>query len=454
MEITNLSNDKNNFLEKIFKLSENNTNVKTEVTAGITTFMTMAYILVVNPMILSASGMDQGAVFVATALSAAISTFFMGILANYPIGLAPGMGLNVFFANTIVLQMGYSWQFALMAVFIEGIIFILLTVTNLREKIIECIPMNLKFAVTAGVGLFIAYVGLSNASIVVDGALGNIHDPLVILTLVGLLITGVLVAKNVKGALLISIASISIIGMVLKLVALPTGIVSLDIPSLKPVFLQAFSVDKSEIFSLNMVILVFTLLFVDLFDTVGCLVGVAEKGNLLDEKGNIPRAKEAMLADAIGTTVGALLGTSTVTAFVESASGVGEGGRTGLTAITTGFLFLISLFFAPLFAAIPTQATSAVLIIVGVMMAESFNKIDFSDFTNAIPAFITFLFMPLMNSIGDGIIFGILSYTILKLLTNKRDEINVSMIVLSILFIINKSLLIIPCPAFLGIFSP
>ena len=441
MEITNLSNDKNNFLEKIFKLSENNTNVKTEVTAGITTFMTMAYILVVNPMILSASGMDQGAVFVATALSAAISTFFMGILANYPIGLAPGMGLNVFFANTIVLQMGYSWQFALMAVFIEGIIFILLTVTNLREKIIECIPMNLKFAVTAGVGLFIAYVGLSNASVVVDGALGNIHDTLVILTLVGLLITGVLVAKNVKGALLISIASISIIGMVLKLVALPTGIVSLDIPSLKPVFLQAFSVDKSEIFSLNMVILVFTLLFVDLFDTVGCLVGVAEKGNLLDEKGNIPRAKEAMLSDAIGTTVGALLGTSTVTAFVESASGVGEGGRTGLTAITTGFLFLISLFFAPLFAAIPTQATSAVLIIVGVMMAESFNKIDFSDFTNAIPAFITFLFMPLMNSIGDGIIFGILSYTILKLLTNKRDEINVSMIVLSILFIIKFILL-------------
>lgn len=441
MEITNLSNDKNNFLEKIFKLSENNTNVKTEVTAGITTFMTMAYILVVNPMILSASGMDQGAVFVATALSAAISTFFMGILANYPIGLAPGMGLNVFFANTIVLQMGYSWQFALMAVFIEGIIFILLTVTNLREKIIECIPMNLKFAVTAGVGLFIAYVGLSNASVVVDGALGNIHDPLVILTLVGLLITGVLVAKNVKGALLISIASISIIGMVLKLVALPTGIVSLDIPSLKPVFLQAFSVDKSEIFSLNMVILVFTLLFVDLFDTVGCLVGVAEKGNLLDEKGNIPRAKEAMLSDAIGTTVGALLGTSTVTAFVESASGVGEGGRTGLTAITTGFLFLISLFFAPLFAAIPTQATSAVLIIVGVMMAESFNKIDFSDFTNAIPAFVTFLFMPLMNSIGDGIIFGILSYTILKLLTNKRDEINVSMIVLSILFIIKFILL-------------
>lgn len=441
MEITNLSNDKNNFLEKIFKLSENNTNVKTEVTAGITTFMTMAYILVVNPMILSASGMDQGAVFVATALSAAISTFFMGILANYPIGLAPGMGLNVFFANTIVLQMGYSWQFALMAVFIEGIIFILLTVTNLREKIIECIPMNLKFAVTAGVGLFIAYVGLQNANVVVDGSLGNMHDPLVILTLAGLLITGILVAKNKKGALLISIVAISAIGMGLKLVALPQGIMSFNIPSLKPVFLQLFSVDKSQIFSLDMVIVVFTLLFVDLFDTVGCLVGVAEKGNLLDEDGNIPRAKEAMLADAIGTTVGALIGTSTVTAFIESAAGIGEGGKTGLTAITTGVLFLLSLFFAPLFVAIPTQATSAVLIIVGVMMAGSLNKIDFGDFTNAIPAFITFLFMPLMNSIGDGIIFGILSYTILKLATNKRDEINVSMIVLSILFIIKFILL-------------
>ena len=422
-------------------MEEHNTDTKTEVMAGITTFMTMAYILVVNPSILSQTGMDQGAVFVATALSAAIATFFMGIMANYPIALAPGMGLNVFFANTIVLQMGYSWQFALMAVFIEGIIFILLTVTNLREKIIECIPMNLKYAVTAGVGLFIAYIGLKNASIIVDGGLGNMHDPLVILTLFGLAVTGVLVAKNKKGALLISIVLISIIGMALKLVDLPGGIMSFDIPSLKPVFLQAFSVDKSEIFSLNMVIVVFTLLFVDLFDTVGCLVGVAEKGNLLDENGNIPKAKEAMLADAIGTTTGALLGTSTVTSFIESASGIGEGGRTGLTAITTGILFILSLLFAPLFVAIPTQATSAVLVIVGVMMAGSLNKIDFDDFTNAIPAFITFVFMPLTNSIGDGIIFGILSYTILKLYTNKKDEVNVSMIILSILFIIKFILL-------------
>ena len=435
------SSKKENLLQKVFKLEEHNTDTKTEVMAGITTFMTMAYILVVNPSILSQTGMDQGAVFVATALSAAIATFFMGIMANYPIALAPGMGLNVFFANTIVLQMGYSWQFALMAVFIEGIIFILLTVTNLREKIIECIPMNLKYAVTAGVGLFIAYIGLKNASITVDGGLGNMHDPLVILTLFGLAVTGVLVAKNKKGALLISIVLISIIGMALKLVALPGGIMSFDIPSLKPVFLQAFSVDKSEVFSLNMVIVVFTLLFVDLFDTVGCLVGVAEKGNILDENGNIPKAKEAMLADAIGTTTGALLGTSTVTSFIESASGIGEGGRTGLTAITTGILFILSLLFAPLFVAIPTQATSAVLIIVGVMMAGSLNKIDFDDFTNAIPAFITFVFMPLTNSIGDGIIFGILSYTILKLATNKKDEVNLSMIILSILFIIKFILL-------------
>lgn len=440
MEMTS-SSKKENLLQKVFKLEEHNTDTKTEVMAGITTFMTMAYILVVNPSILSQTGMDQGAVFVATALSAAIATFFMGIMANYPIALAPGMGLNVFFANTIVLQMGYSWQFALMAVFIEGIIFILLTVTNLREKIIECIPMNLKYAVTAGVGLFIAYIGLKNASIIVDGGLGNMHDPLVILTLFGLAVTGVLVAKNKKGALLISIVLISIIGMALKLVDLPGGIMSFDIPSLKPVFLQAFSVDKSEIFSLNMVIIVFTLLFVDLFDTVGCLVGVAEKGNLLDENGNIPKAKEAMLADAIGTTTGALLGTSTVTSFIESASGIGEGGRTGLTAITTGILFILSLLFAPLFVAIPTQATSAVLVIVGVMMAGSLNKIDFDDFTNAIPAFITFVFMPLTNSIGDGIIFGILSYTILKLSTNKKDEVNVSMIILSILFIIKFILL-------------
>ncbi len=434
MEVTSLG--KQNLLQKLFKLDEYNTDVKTEVMAGITTFMTMAYILVVNPSILSAAGMDNGAVFVSTALSAAIATFFMGIVANYPMALAPGMGLNVFFANTIVLQMGYSWQFALMAVFIEGIIFILLTVTNIREKIVECIPMNLKFAVTSGIGIFIAYVGLQNANIVVNGALGNMKDPLVILTLAGILLSGILVAKNKKGALLISIVIISVVGMVFGLVSLPQGIMSLDIPSIKPVFLQAFSIDFKEIFSLDMLIAVFTLLFMDLFGTVGCLVGIAEKSNLVDEKGNIPRAKQVMLADAVGTTAGALLGTSTVTVFVESSAGISEGGKTGLTAITTGVLFVLSLFFAPIFIAIPAQATSAVLVIVGVMMAESLTKIDFTDFTNAIPAFITFTFIPLMNSIGDGIIFGILSYTILKLATNRKDEVSLSMIILSVLFII------------------
>ena len=440
MEISN-SLKKDNLLEKVFKLEQYNTDVKTEVMAGITTFMTMAYILVVNPSILSAAGMDNGAVFVSTALSAAIATFFMGVVANYPMALAPGMGLNVFFANTIVLQMGYSWQFALMAVFIEGIIFILLTVTNIREKIVECIPMNLKFAVTSGIGIFIAYVGLQNANVVVNGTLGNMKDPLVILTLVGILLAGILVAKNKKGALLISIVIISIVGMIFGLVSLPNGIMSLDIPSIKPVFLQAFSIDLKEIFSLNMLLAVFTLLFMDLFGTVGCLVGIAEKSNLVDENGNIPGAKKVMLADAVGTTAGALLGTSTVTVFVESSAGISEGGRTGLTAITTGILFILSLFFAPIFIAIPTQATSAVLVIVGVMMAESLTKIDFTDFTNAIPAFITFISIPLMNSIGDGIIFGILSYTILKLATNKKDEVNLSMIILSILFIIKFALL-------------
>ena len=346
---------KPNLFEKIFKLKNYNTNIKTEIMAGITTFMTLAYILVVNPMILADAGMDKGAVFVATALSAVIATFVMGLLANYPIALAPGMGLNALFAYTIVIELGYTWQFALCAVFIEGLLFILLIVTNLREKIVDCIPANLNHAVTAGVGLFIAYVGLSNANIVVDGSLGDIHNPLVLLTLGGLLLTSILVAKNKKGALLISILLISVVGMGLELVDLPSAIASFNIPSIEPVFLKAFTVPTSKIFSLDMLIIVIILLFVDLFNTVGCLVG-----------------------------------TSTVTSFVESAAGIGEGGKTGLTAITTAVLFLLSLLFAPLFTAIPTQATAPVLIVVGVMMASSFKEIDFSNYTNAIPAFILY----------------------------------------------------------------
>ena len=427
------------FLDRTFKLSEHNTNVRTEVLAGITTFMTMAYILVVNSNILADAGMDKGAVFAATAIAACIGSCVMGFLANYPIALAPGMGLNAFFAYTVVLGMGYDWQFALCAVLIEGLIFILLTITNVREKIIDCIPSILKHAVTAGIGLFIALIGLSNAGIVVNGegtilALGNLTDPLVLLSLVGLLLAGVLLAKNVKGAFLIGMLTISAIGMVAGLVALPQGIVSAA-PSLKPVFLQALSVSPSEIFSLDMLVVVFTFLFVDLFDTVGCLVGVASKGNMLDENGKLPKAKQALFADAIATTSGALLGTSTVTAYIESAAGIGEGGRTGLTAVTTGLLFLLSLFFAPVFTAIPTQATAPVLILVGVMMAGSLTKIDFSDFTNAIPAFLTVTMMPLAYSIADGIIFGIISFTVLKLATNKKEDINLSLILLSILFV-------------------
>ena len=426
-------------LEKVFKLSEHNTNVKTEIIAGITTFMTMAYILVVNPSILADAGMDRNAVFAATAIAGFIGSCVMGFLANYPIALAPGMGLNAFFAYTVVLGMGYSWQFALCAVLIEGLIFILLTVTNVREKIIDCIPTVLKHAVTAGIGLFIAFIGLSNAGIVVNGAtilaLGNLKDPLVLLTIFGLLLAGILLAKNAKGAFLLAMVAVSAIGMISGLVPAPEAVVS-SVPSLKPVFMQALSVPMDQIFSLDMLVVVFTFLFVDLFDTVGCLVGVASKGNMLDEKGKLPKAKQALFADAIATTTGALLGTSTVTAYVESAAGIGEGGRTGLTAVTTGVLFLLSLFFAPIFTSIPTQATAPVLILVGVMMASSLTNIDFSDFTNAIPAFLTFAMMPLAYSIADGIIFGIISFTVFKIATKKTEDINLSLIILSILFVL------------------
>lgn len=436
MQATQASNK--GLLEKVFKLSEHNTNVKTEIIAGITTFMTMAYILVVNVNILGEAGMDRNAVFAATAIAAFIGCAAMALLANYPIALAPGMGLNAFFAYTVVLGMGHTWQFALCAVLIEGIIFIILTATNVREKIIDCIPPVLKHAVTAGIGLFIAFIGLANAGLVVNGstilALGDMRNPLVLLTIVGIIIASILIAKNVKGAFLIAMLAISAIGMTLGLVDLPQGIISTTVPSIKPLFLQAFSVPTNEIFSLKMLVIVITFLFVDLFDTVGCLVGVASKGDLLDENGKLPNAKQALFADAIATTVGALLGTSTVTSYVESASGIGEGGRTGLTAMTTGILFLLSLFLSPLFIAVPTQATSPVLIIVGVMMASSLKEIDFNDFTNAIPAFLTLVMMPFAYSIADGIIFGIISFTILKLATGKSKEVNIYLIVLSILF--------------------
>lgn len=444
MQNSSVKGSNNGLLEKVFKLSKNNTNVKTEVLAGITTFMTIAYILVVNPTILGEAGMDKGAVFTATAIASAIGCIIMGFLANYPIILAPSMGINAFFTYTVVLGMGYTWQFALCAMFIEGIIFILLTVTNVREKIIECMPDVLKHAITAGIGLFITFIGLVNAGIVQQGgaiiSLGNVKSPVVLLSIIGLMIAATLLIKNVNGAFLISIIITSVIGMVFSIVPMPTGVIDLP-PSIQPVFMKALDVGKSQIFSLDMLVIVLTLLFVNMFDSIGFLLGIADKANLLDENGNMPNVKKALLAESISTTISSVLGTSTLATTVESGSGIAVGGRTGLTAVITGILFLISLFFAPLFVSIPPQATAPILILVGFLMASSILRINFNDFTDAIPAFITFVMMPLSYSVADGIMFGIISYTFLKLASGKKDQAKLSLIILSIVFILKFRLL-------------
>ena len=425
-------------LEKTFKLEENGTNVKTEVVAGITSFMTMAYILIVNPLTLSEAGMDFGGVFTATAVSAVIATLVMAFYANYPFVLAPGMGLNAFFAYSVVLGMGYSWEFALTAVFLEGIIFILLSFFNVREAIVKAIPMSLKNAVSVGIGLFIAFIGLVNAGIVGEGGaileLGKMTSGNAIVAVVGIIITGVLLIKNVKGALLIGILASTIISLPLGVTTLPEGLRFFSLPpSLSTV---AFKLDFSNIFTIDMVIILFTFLFVDMFDTIGTLVGVASKAEMLDEDGNLPKVKEALLADAIGTTVGALLGTSTVTTYVESASGVAEGGRTGLTALSAAGMFAISLFLSPLFIMIPSAATAPALILVGLFMLSPIKKIDLDDFTEAIPAFLTIIMMPLAYSIADGIAFGMISYVLLKLLSGKAKQVSPVMYILAILFIV------------------
>lgn len=444
MQNSSVKGSNNGLLEKVFKLSENNTNVKTEVLAGITTFMTIAYILVVNPTILGEAGMDKGAVFTATAIASAIGCIIMGFLANYPIILAPSMGINAFFTYTVVLGMGYTWQFALCAMFIEGIIFILLTVTNVREKIIECMPDVLKHAITAGIGLFITFIGLVNAGIVQQGgaiiSLGNVKSPVVLLSIIGLMIAATLLIKNVNGAFLISIIITSVIGMVFSIVPMPTGVIDLP-PSIQPVFMKALDVGKSQIFSLDMLVIVLTLLFVNMFDSIGFLLGIADKANLLDENGNMPNVKKALLAESVSTTISSVLGTSTLATTVESGSGIAVGGRTGLTAVITGILFLISLFFAPLFVSIPPQATAPILILVGFLMASSILRINFNDFTDAIPAFITFVMMPLSYSVADGIMFGIISYTFLKLASGKKYQAKLSLIILSIVFILKFGLL-------------
>lgn len=431
-------------LDKIFKLKENNTNVKTEVLAGVTTFMTIAYILVVNPTILGQAGMDKGAVFTATAIASAIGCLVMGLLANYPIILAPSMGINAFFTYTVVLGMGYTWQFALCAMFIEGIIFILLTVTNVREKIIECMPDVLKHAITAGIGLFITFIGFVNAGIIKQGgaiiSLGDIKSSAVLLAVVGLIIASALLIRKVNGAFLIAIIITSAIGMALSIVPMPQGVVDVP-PSIQPVFMKVFEVQKAQIFSLDMLVVVLTLLFVNMFDSIGFLLGIADRANLIDEDGNMPGVKKALLAESLSTTVSSLLGTSTLATTVESGSGIAVGGRTGLTAVITAALFFVSLFFAPLFTSIPAQATSPVLILVGFMMASSILKINFEDFTDSIPAFLTFIIMPLAYSVADGIMFGIISYTILKLLSNKKEDVGLSLIILTIVFILKFALL-------------
>ena len=450
-------------MEKLFHLKENHTDVKTEVMAGITTFMTMAYILAVNPNILSAAGMDAKAVLIATSLAAFVGTMLMAFLANYPFALAPGMGLNAYFAYTVVLSMGYSWQMALLAVFVEGIVFIVLSLTNVREAIFNAIPLTLKSAVSVGIGLFVTFVGLQNAKLIVnsDSTLltyqhfkgETFHSVGIgaLLTLVGVLLIAVMLIKNVKGAILYGIILTWVLGIICELTGIyvpdaeagmysviPTAFVSFDFSSLGNTFGQVFNLDFTNFNIGNFIVVMFAFLFVDLFDTLGTLIGVASKADMLDEEGKLPRIKGALLADAIATSAGAVLGTSTTTTYVESASGVTEGGRTGLTAATTAVLFLLASIFSPLFLTIPSFATAPALIVVGFYMMGAVVKINFDDMTDAIPAFLTILVMPLAYSISEGIAIGVVSWTLINLLSGKAKEKKITplMYVLTVLFIL------------------
>ncbi|MCI5839471.1 MAG: NCS2 family permease [Peptoniphilaceae bacterium] len=429
-------------LGSFFHLKENKTNIKTEIFAGITTFMTMSYILAVNPSILSETGMDKGAVFTATVISSVIATLFMALFAKLPFALSAGMGLNAFFTYTVVMQMGKSWQYALTAVFLEGIIFVILSLFGIREMIFNSIPLSLKKAVSVGIGLFIAEIGLLNAGIIVPGEislnLGKIASKESLVFFFALFLMGVLEVKKVKGSLLIGIIASTILSIILQTSTLPQSVVQVP-PSISPI---AFKLQFSDIFTLEMFSVMFTFLFVDLFDTLGTLTGVATKANLLDKDGRLPNVGKALLSDAIGTVCGALLGTSTITTFVESASGVEQGGRTGLTALSTAVCFLISLIFFPIFAIIPSTATSAALVIVGLFMATSIIDIDFSDYTESIPAFLTIIIMPLAYSIAEGIAFGMISYALLKLFTGRVKEASVVVYILAVVFLIRYLFLI------------
>lgn len=449
-------------LEKIFKLKENSTSVRTEVVAGITTFMTMAYILAVNPNILSASGMDKTAVLLATCLASFIGTMCMALMANLPFALSAGLGLNAYFAYTVCGSMGYSWQIALFAVFVEGIIFILLSLTNVREAIFNAIPLSLKKAVSVGIGLFIAFIGLQNSGLVVADASTKVaiidftedfHSTGIaaLLTVIGLVITAVLYIKKIKGSILIGIISTWILGIIAELTKLyvpnpdarlysviPTQLVSFDFTALGKTFGQCFKLDFGSIAIVDFIVIIFAFLFVDLFDTLGTIIGVSTKAGMLDEEGRLPKIKPALLSDAIATSAGAVLGTSTTTTFVESSAGVAEGGRTGLTAVVTGLLFLVAMIFSPLFITIPSFATAPALIMVGFLMFSAITEIKFSDdnLLEAIPAYLCVLAMPLFYSISEGIAVGVMSYTILNLICGKGKNVKPLMYVLTILFIL------------------
>lgn len=453
-------------MEEFFKLKERGTDVKTEIVAGITTFVTMAYILAVNPIILGAAGMNAGAVFTATALASAFATFLMAFLANMPFVLSAGMGLNAYFAYTVVIGMGYTWQQALAAIFVEGLIFIFLSLVNIREAIFNAIPPALKVAVTVGIGLFISFLGLQNAHIVVDGPTlvtlysfkGSLESGMfqsegitVLLALIGLLITAFLLIKNVKGSVLFGIILTWGLGMICQATGLyvpnpeagffslfPNGIISMP-ASLSPTFMQ---VDFSSVLSFEFFTILMAFLFVDLFDTIGTVIGCASKANLLDENGRLPKVKEVLLTDAIGTTAGSLLGTSTITTFVESSAGIAEGGKTGLTALTAGALFLLALFFSPVFLAIPAFATAPALIIVGFLMMQQVAKIHWTDdVLTAVPAYITIFSMAFMYSISEGICFGVISYTLLHVGMGKGKDVTPLMYILTVLFILKYAFL-------------
>ena len=426
-----------NMLKKLFGFDPAITTIRTEVLAGITTFLTMSYILAVNPaMFAQLDGMDAGAVFTATALAAIIGSFVMALFAKMPFGLAPGMGLNAFFVYTVCMGMGYSWQFALTAVLIEGLIFILLTVTNFREAIVNAIPMSLKNAIGAGIGLFIAFVGLQNAGIIATNdatlvSLGDITSGAPLLAIIGLAITGALVVKNVRGALLVGILVTTVIGIPMGITNF-VGVMSAP-HSMSELFCKF---EWSQVWSLDMLVVVFTFIFIDMFDTIGTLVGVCTKANMLTPDGKIPRVKQAFMADAIATTVGACLGTSTTTTYVESASGVAQGGRTGLTAFVVACCFAVALFFSPLFLSIPSAATAAVLIIVGLFMLEPIKNIPLNDYAEAIPAFVCLVIMPLAYSISDGILLSMIFYVVFNLLCGNFKRITPTMYVLAVLFVL------------------